>query len=191
MRIEQRIGRVDRITQRSRNVSVSVIVPENTVEMDVYSRCVERLDLFQQAMGPIQPVLVEEYVERAILGHNPEDLWNRIEEDWKVASKHAELFGKALSLQAPCYRWRVRKEAEGRALRNLLEKTGYREVGPGCWRRRLYLTRPQVSCQTSTWVREETQLVEVKSKTIRLTIPNTEFLQVHTDQGLHIQRLAN
>jgi len=64
MRIEQRIGRVDRIGQEAPIVRVFTIFYEGTVEEHVYDRCVERIGFFTSTLGHLQPIL--EASERAI-----------------------------------------------------------------------------------------------------------------------------
>lgn len=57
MRIEQRIGRIDRIGQMSKLVHAYTLFYEGTVEQDVYERCMERIDLFRSVLGFLQPIL--------------------------------------------------------------------------------------------------------------------------------------
>lgn len=66
MRIEQRIGRVDRIGQQSPKVYVHSLYYRDTVEEDVYRVCLERLDTFRSTMGNMQPVLIAGNVESII-----------------------------------------------------------------------------------------------------------------------------
>ena len=64
MRIEQRIGRVDRIGQEAPIVRIYTIFYEGTVEEHVYERCLERIGYFKSTLGHLQPIL--EASERAI-----------------------------------------------------------------------------------------------------------------------------
>lgn len=64
MRIEQRIGRVDRIGQESPVVKVHTLFYANTVETKVYQRCLERIGYFKSALGHLQPIL--QATEKAI-----------------------------------------------------------------------------------------------------------------------------
>ncbi len=134
MRIEQRIGRIDRITQESPRISIGVLVPEGTVEVDVYERCVERLGLFKQAIGPMQPVLVENFIKDVVLGNKDVDAdWGSLEQGWKVAREHARLFEEALSLQSFGGGWEERRKTEEDALERLLIATGYGQQTGGIW----------------------------------------------------------
>ncbi|MFC4018836.1 DEAD/DEAH box helicase [Micromonospora sp. GCM10011542] len=59
MRIEQRIGRIDRFGQRSPKVLILNFVTPETVEERVFHRCWERLDLFRDTVGDLEGVLGE------------------------------------------------------------------------------------------------------------------------------------
>ncbi|MCU1658763.1 MAG: helicase, partial [Pseudonocardiales bacterium] len=59
MRIEQRIGRIDRFGQRSPKVLIINFVTPGTVEERVFYRCWERLDLFRDTVGDLEGVLGE------------------------------------------------------------------------------------------------------------------------------------
>lgn len=126
MRIEQRIGRIDRVTQVSETIKIDVLVPEGTVEEDVYSRCLERLNLFKKALGPIQPILVEDFMRKAVLGDGDiEKEWDKAESSWDVARDHVRLFEDALSAHDPKGGWTERREAETKALEHLLRVTDF------------------------------------------------------------------
>ena len=57
MRVEQRIGRIDRLGQRYPIVRISNLHYEDTVETDVYRALGSRINLFQMVVGPLQPIL--------------------------------------------------------------------------------------------------------------------------------------
>jgi len=57
MRVEQRIGRIDRIGQRSPRVYVRNYYYRESVEAQIYSVLRRRIDLFATAVEPLQPVL--------------------------------------------------------------------------------------------------------------------------------------
>lgn len=56
-RIEQRIGRIDRIGQREPKVLIWNLVYEDTIDDRVYERLLERLDIFKHALGSMELVL--------------------------------------------------------------------------------------------------------------------------------------
>ncbi|WP_333970715.1 SNF2-related protein [Burkholderia cepacia] len=57
MRIEQRIGRVDRLGQAFPRIAVVNLMYEDTVETDVYRALRTRINLFTSIVGPLQPIL--------------------------------------------------------------------------------------------------------------------------------------
>ena len=60
MRIEQRIGRVDRLGQTADAVTVVNLLHRGTIDDEIYRRLYERLDLAKQALGGFEAVLGEE-----------------------------------------------------------------------------------------------------------------------------------
>ena len=57
MRVEQRIGRIDRLGQRHGTVRIVNLHYEGTVETDVYRALRGRIGLFEKVVGPLQPIL--------------------------------------------------------------------------------------------------------------------------------------
>lgn len=60
MKIEQRIGRIDRIGQKSPTINIWNIFCRNTLDERVYDRLLERLGIFEKALGSIESVLGNE-----------------------------------------------------------------------------------------------------------------------------------
>ena len=59
MRVEQRIGRIDRVGQRHATIRVVNLHYEGTVETAVYRALRRRIGLFQQVVGRLQPILAQ------------------------------------------------------------------------------------------------------------------------------------
>lgn len=57
MRVEQRIGRIDRIGQRYNEVTILNYSYEDPVETDIYERLDDRISLFENGVGDMQPIL--------------------------------------------------------------------------------------------------------------------------------------
>jgi SNF2 family DNA or RNA helicase len=57
MRVEQRIGRIDRLGQHRPKVKILNFAYKDTVEADVYFAVGERIQLFQGIVGRLQPIL--------------------------------------------------------------------------------------------------------------------------------------
>ena len=59
MRIEQRIGRIDRYGQRSPTVAIYNMVTPGTVDFDIYTRCLLRIGIFERSIGGSEAILGE------------------------------------------------------------------------------------------------------------------------------------
>src|SRR3546814_18015067 len=57
MRVEQRIGRIDRLGQRFVRIRIVNLHYAGTVEADVYMALRRRIGLFERVVGPLQPIL--------------------------------------------------------------------------------------------------------------------------------------
>jgi len=59
MRIEQRIGRIDRNGQKSESVAIYNLITPGTVDADIYERCLVRIGVFDRALGGSEEILGE------------------------------------------------------------------------------------------------------------------------------------
>ena len=57
MRVEQRIGRLDRIGQLSKKISIWNLLYGDTIDDRIYVRLFMRLGIFKQALGELEPIL--------------------------------------------------------------------------------------------------------------------------------------
>jgi SNF2 family DNA or RNA helicase len=57
MRVEQRIGRIDRIGQEHEEITILNYSYTDTVETDIYDRLDDRIGLFENVVGEMQPIL--------------------------------------------------------------------------------------------------------------------------------------
>lgn len=75
MRVEQRIGRLDRIGQRYPTVRIHNFYYDGTVEAKVYRKLRDRIDAFQTVVGNLQPILaqVPTFIEKAAMSADPEE----------------------------------------------------------------------------------------------------------------------
>ncbi len=122
MRIEQRIGRIDRYGQKSETVAIINLITPGTVDADIYERCLWRIGVFQHAVGGSEEILGE--VTREIhdieesFTLKPEEREKRlqqlgdngirqIQEEQALEDKQAGLFG----LTVPNQNWRDEIEA--------------------------------------------------------------------------------
>jgi ERCC4-related helicase len=75
MRVEQRIGRIDRIGQTYSEVRIHNFYYDGTVEARVYQALRNRINAFETVVGNLQPILaqVPTFIERATMSADPEE----------------------------------------------------------------------------------------------------------------------
>ncbi len=107
MRVEQRIGRIDRLGQIYENIKIINLHYEDTVEADVYLALRERIGLFSQYVGRLQPILAT--LPRSITNAA---LSNRSQQEQQRASLVSELDSSILQAQAENFDLDVITEAD-------------------------------------------------------------------------------
>ena len=108
MRVEQRIGRIDRNGQQSETVAIVNLITPGTVDADIYERCLVRIGVFNSALGSSEEILGEitreikniaenysltEEDQRAKLQQLADNKIRLIQEQDKLEQKQMELFG--------------------------------------------------------------------------------------------------
>jgi hypothetical protein len=108
MRIEQRIGRIDRNGQRSESIAIYNLVTPGTVDADIYERCLLRIGVFNHALGECEDILGQITQEVHDVADNfalsPEERQTQLQqiadnkirllqEQQKLEENQAELFG--------------------------------------------------------------------------------------------------
>ena len=73
MRVEQRIGRIDRIGQKFSQVRIHNFYYDGTVEAKVYLKLRDRIKAFKNVVGNLQPILarVPTFIEKAVMSADP------------------------------------------------------------------------------------------------------------------------
>ena len=117
MRIEQRIGRIDRYGQESESIAIVNFVTPGTVDAEIYDRCLMRIGVFHHAVGGSEEILgeitreihdiadsftltPEQRAER--LQQLSDNKIRQIQEESALEERQAELFG----LSVPDQSWR-------------------------------------------------------------------------------------
>lgn len=106
MRLEQRIGRIDRIGQKSQKVFIYNIICQDTIEDVVLHRLYERIRIFENSIGDLEDIIGDAFENLALDAINPdlteEDLKRRAEQTLlAIEEKRAirnELENKAIDL---------------------------------------------------------------------------------------------
>ena len=80
MRVEQRIGRIDRNGQKSESIAIINMITPGTVDADIYERCLVRIGVFNNALGGGEEILGEIATEIKNIGEN----FNLSEEDRRL-----------------------------------------------------------------------------------------------------------
>ncbi|MYD91593.1 MAG: DEAD/DEAH box helicase [Caldilineaceae bacterium SB0662_bin_9] len=108
MRIEQRIGRLDRHGQESQAIAIVNLVTPDTVDYEIYDRCLLRLGIFEHAIGGNEEILGELGAELQSIGESlsltrsevrnrlrqlADNVIRRRDEDERIESAQGELFG--------------------------------------------------------------------------------------------------
>ncbi len=108
MRIEQRIGRIDRWGQKSESVAIFNLITPGTVDADIYERCLLRIGVFNNALGGSEEILgeISREIKNIAENFNLSDVERReklqqladnqirlMQEQEKLEDKQAELFG--------------------------------------------------------------------------------------------------
>lgn len=108
MRVEQRIGRIDRYGQKSETVVIYNFITPGTVDAEIYDRCLVRIGVFRQALGGSEEILgrltreIRDIAENLTL--TPEEQGRRlqqladneiraIQEQARLEQEQAKLFG--------------------------------------------------------------------------------------------------
>jgi superfamily II DNA or RNA helicase len=96
MRVEQRIGRIDRVGQEYPKIRIVNLQYEDTIETEVYRVLQQRIGFFTSVVGKLQPILssVSQRIAAAVLGMDTSSGRDRlvagIEED--IATRDAASF---------------------------------------------------------------------------------------------------
>ncbi len=115
MRIEQRIGRIDRYGQKNETVAIVNMITPGTVDADIYERCLWRIGVFQHTIGASEEILGDITREIHDIAENfrlsPEEKKERLQqlsdnnirrirEERELESKQSELFGLNIPKQS-------------------------------------------------------------------------------------------
>ena len=81
MRVEQRIGRLDRFGQKSEKIFILNVQVPGTIEDDIFMRLYDRIQLFEDSIGKLEPIIRDEMRELTATLLNPRLTQKQIEEE--------------------------------------------------------------------------------------------------------------
>ena len=108
MRIEQRIGRIDRYGQTSVTIGIFNFITPGTIDSEIYDRCLSRIGVFQHAIGGNEEILgditrelhsiaetfsLSEKERSQRLHQLADNKIRQIEEEQQLEQRQGELFG--------------------------------------------------------------------------------------------------
>lgn len=94
MRVEQRIGRIDRIGQEKDKISIVNFYYKESVEAKIYEVLRERIDCFSTVVGNLQPILatISKRIEEVTTGETTlYEVIEKINQDIEIAKKSLDL----------------------------------------------------------------------------------------------------
>ena len=112
MRIEQRIGRIDRKGQKSESVLIKNFITPGTLDAEIYTRCLLRIGVFEQELGGNEEILGELSAEIQNIAENfnltdeeksdklqqlADNKIRFIQEQEELEKRHIEFFGIQLT----------------------------------------------------------------------------------------------
>jgi len=102
MRIEQRIGRIDRFGQNADKIIIANLFIKGTVDEEIYDRLYRRIHLIEDGIGSLEPILGKELADlqtALIVGNltenQKEEMQRRVEEHIAYAKIEMEEFEKS------------------------------------------------------------------------------------------------
>ena len=111
MKIEQRIGRIDRTGQKSESVAIFNMITPETIDAEIYNRCLTRIGVFERSLGENEEILGEISSEIQQIGENfrlsaeeraaklnqlSENKIRQYQEEMRLEEERAGLFGLEL-----------------------------------------------------------------------------------------------
>jgi superfamily II DNA or RNA helicase len=94
MKVEQRIGRIDRLGQKADTIHIINFVIRDTIEEIILDRLLNRLEIFKSSIGELEEVLGQSFDELLVEyfrdGLTDEQLAHRLEQNALAAENHRE-----------------------------------------------------------------------------------------------------
>lgn len=88
MVVEQRIGRIDRFGQKSEKVHIYNLVVKDSIQVDIYSRLLDRIGIFKNCIGDLEAILDKDLEKNGI--RNIQEWFTKLEKEIYVRKRSAE-----------------------------------------------------------------------------------------------------
>ena len=130
MRVEQRIGRIDRIGQKNKVVKIINYAYKDSIDGDIYEELEGRLQLFENVVGPMRPVLnsIERDIKDAVMGSSEggssDDATERVIEEADARAKRAQEKAEETGLES--------ESGEAATRESIIETSGLDGWEPYC-----------------------------------------------------------
>ncbi|MFX1572518.1 MAG: SNF2-related protein [Promethearchaeota archaeon] len=92
MKLEQRIGRLDRIGQESQEIFIYNFFMEGTVETDVVYALIKRINLFEESIGVLEPIIgrIEKDLKNVIFAEDDRKKRTRLNEFYRTLDEEIQ-----------------------------------------------------------------------------------------------------
>lgn len=190
MRIEQRIGRIDRRGQKSDVVNIYNMITEETIDAEIYYRCLMRIGVFENSIGDCEEILgeiasgIEDVVTDPFLTEEERHMKleqiadnevRKVQELNRLEEEEKELFGFDITefttsqeIRHAENPWLTQKHLQGLIENYLKDKIGNGSffLGEGS------LKTLRLSANTRDILREDLRLLPVSRNTLRRSWEN-------------------
>ena len=88
MVVEQRIGRIDRFGQQSEKVHIYNLVVEDSIQVDIYTRLLDRIGIFKNCIGDLEAILDKDLEKNGI--RNIQEWFVKLEKELYMSKRTPE-----------------------------------------------------------------------------------------------------
>lgn len=114
MVVEQRIGRIDRFGQKSEKVHIYNLIVENSIQVDIYTRLLDRIGIFKNCIGDLEAILDKDLEQNGV--RNIQEWFNKLEKELYISKRSPD---------------EIRKRIDDVARAIITEKQNIEEVSEG------------------------------------------------------------
>lgn len=178
MVVEQRIGRIDRFGQQSEVVNIYNLIVKDSIQEDIYSRLLERIDIFKTSIGDLEAIL-DSSLENSYIGEakNLRQYFSHLEEELyttKLTQKEREQKIENIA-QAILREKKNAEELNDKLTNTLTNDIRFRTEIENILNRKQYIT--------------EKELISFVKKLIELHLSTCELIEIDKEQCIYKFRI--